>query len=305
MFDQAIQKIQYHAKRWIGLLLFMVCAIAIYFQLATQQDWTKNGQAFRSIFGAIPFFQWWILVLLMGLNLGIESYKWKLLVATQESISIAKAIRSVFVGQAFAFFTPNRVGEYAGRTLFLLPGNRLKGVAQMAWASYAQLLITILVGSIAFFWNHPFFLWMRWFAPVVAIFSVFVYFYDKAWKGIGRFLNKLQIPFRLKWQLLGYSFVRYLVFTAQYVWAAKMLGMDIPIMAIVSSIAILFLFLAILPTVSLTELVVRGQLLLMLLAPWYSNALMVLSLSTLIWLVNFLLPSIIGSLLLLGYRLNQ
>lgn len=305
MFYPSLQNIQHYAKRWAGVLLFVVCAVAIYFQLVGNPNWAKNGQTFRAIFTAIPLFQWLILALLMCINLWIESVKWKLLVDTQESISYSKAIRSVFVGQAFAFFTPNRIGEYAGRTLLLHPGNRLKGVAHMAWASYAQLLITILVGSIAFFWNHPLFLWMRWFAPFIALLSFFVFFSNKEWKGMGRFLNKLQIPIQVKWQLLGFSLVRYLVFAFQYIWAAKMLGIPISALALVSCIAIMFLFLAILPTVSLTELVVRGQLLLLLLAPWYSNAIMVLSLSTLIWLVNFLLPAIIGSLFLLGYRLNQ
>jgi hypothetical protein len=305
MFYQTVQIIQQHAKRWVGLLLFVVCAIAIYFQVAGNQNWAKNGQVFIAIFAAIPFFNWVVLVLLMFLNLYIESYKWKLLVDTQATISISKAIRSVYVGQAFAFFTPNRVGEYAGRTLLLPAGKRVQGLGQMAWASYAQLVITMFIGSVALFWKHPFFEWMRWLSPLLVLISLFLFFYDKEWKGIGRFLNQLQIPVRLKWQLLGYSFVRYLVFTTQYVWAANMLGMDISLLEITSAVAILFLFLAILPTVSLTELVVRGQLLLLLLSPLYTHAMLVLALSTLIWLVNFLLPAIIGSLLLLGYSLNQ
>jgi hypothetical protein len=81
--------------------------------------------------------------------------------------------------------------------------------------------------------------------------------------------------------------------------------MEIPFWVLGSSIAVLFLFLSILPTISITELVVRGQLLLLILAPWYSNGLMIIVLSSLIWAVNFLLPAIIGACLLLGFRLKQ
>lgn len=84
-----------------------------------------------------------------------------------------------------------------------------------------------------------------------------------------------------------------------------MLQMNIDFISIAISVSILFLFLSILPTISITELVVRGQLLLLILAPFCHDKMMIISLSSIIWGVNFLLPSIIGAILLLGYRLNR
>ena len=189
--------------------------------------------------------------------------------------------------------------------MFLETGNKAKGVAQMAWTSYAQLLVTIIIGTVALFWNSPFFPWLKWASPLIAILAVIVFFYDRQWKGWMTFLNKLQIPTQSKITLLLLSFLRYSVFTFQYAWAAKMLGMEIPFWVLGSSIAVLFLFLSILPTVSISELVVRGQLLLLILAPCYPNEAMVIVLSSLIWVVNFLMPAIIGACLLLGFRLKQ
>jgi hypothetical protein len=96
-----------------------------------------------------------------------------------------------------------------------------------------------------------------------------------------------------------------LVFLLQYLCVANMLNLNIGMGPLISSIAILFLCLSILPTISLTELVVRGQLLLLLLAPFCHDQMMIVSLSTFIWSVNLLVPAIIGALLLLRYRLNQ
>jgi hypothetical protein len=175
----------------------------------------------------------------------------------------------------------------------------------MAWTSYAQLLVTIMVGTVALFWNAPFFPWLKWASPFIAVVAIIVFFYDRQWKGLLGVLNKLQIPTQSKITLLALSFLRYGVFTFQYAWVAKMLGMEIPFWVLGSSIAVLFLFLSILPTISITELVVRGQLLLLIVAPWYPNELMIIVLSSLIWVVNFLIPAIIGACLLLGFRLKQ
>jgi hypothetical protein len=46
-------------------------------------------------------------------------------------------------------------------------------------------------------------------------------------------------------------------------------------------------------------------LFLLLMAPFYQNDIMLIALTTLIWIVNFLIPSIIGAVLLLGFRLKQ
>ncbi|MFM2439954.1 MAG: hypothetical protein RLZ16_953 [Bacteroidota bacterium] len=305
MFKKVIQIIINYGRKWFGFLLFIICAIAIYKEAISNKNWAAYGVEIQQQLLQTAFTYWLILLLLMGFNFAIEALKWKLLVEKNNPIGFLKSLRSVFVGQAFAFFTPNRIGEYIGRTMFLETVNKAKGLAQMAWTSYAQLLVTIIVGTVALFWNLPFFPWLKWASPLIALSAIIIFFYDRQWNGWLAVLNKLQIPTHSKITLLILSFLRYGVFTFQYAWAAKMLGMEIPFWVLGSSIAVLFLFLSILPTISITELVVRGQLLLLILAPWYSNGLMIIVLSSLIWAVNFLLPAIIGACLLLGFRLKQ
>ncbi len=305
MFKNTVNLLVSFGKKSLGFLLFIVCGVAIYKKVLENENWAQYGEKIKAQFLTISFNQWVILLLLMCLNFFIESIKWHHVVAKNNPISISKSIRSVFVGQSFAFFTPNRIGEYVGRTLFLEEGNKMIGMAQMAWTSYAQLLITILVGSLALTINLPFYPWLKWLSPLLGIVASFLYFYRKEWKGWAVYFNILQIPTASKARLLLLSFFRYFVFTLQYVWAAHMLGMQIPLLDLVSSIAVLFLCLSILPTISITELVIRGQLLLVILAPFYPIKIMIISLSTLIWVVNFLLPAIIGTFLLLGYRLKQ
>ena len=226
-------------------------------------------------------------------------------IASTNTFNIGQALKAVLVGQAFSFFTPARSGDYVGRTLFLAPGTKLKGITQMAWASYAQILMTICFGCFALFWNLPFLPWLKWVAPFGACIALFLFFYNQPLKGWLSKINLLQIDATLKWKLLGLALARYTIYLLQYNWAAEMLSIPIGWMDLSIGIMALLFFLSMIPAISLTDLVIRGQLFLLLMAPFYQNDIMLIALTTLIWIVNFLIPSIIGAVLLLGFRLKQ
>ncbi len=313
MYRTFLSSIYPLAKKSIGFLLFLLCSIAIYYKVLHDVAWNQFIQTMLLQLKAIPVFDWMVLLVLFCLNFLLEAYKWKWVIYTISPISLFKAIESVFVGQAFAFFTPNRVGEFAGRTLFLPTADKLAGMTKMAWASYAQLLATIVMGCIALGLNvsfypiiqGPWLVMVKWVSPLVGCIALLLFFYQRNWTGCLSFLNKVKVATNLKVHLLWLSLVRYLVFLLQYVWVARMLQLNIGILPLIFSVAILFLCLSILPTISLTELVVRGQLLILLLAPFSQDPLMIVAVSTFIWSVNFLAPAIIGAFLLLRYRLNQ
>ena len=154
MNQERFKKIRTTLNNSIGFILFLVCAVAIYNKVASNDNLNEFGDQIKQQFYTIGFFQWAVLIILFVLNYLMESIKWKLVLAELNPTSILKSFKSVLVGQAFAFFTPARSGDYVGRILFLAPGNKLKGLAQMAWASYAQLLITLFFGSKIY--NTPF-----------------------------------------------------------------------------------------------------------------------------------------------------
>jgi Uncharacterised protein family (UPF0104). len=73
--------------------------------------------------------QLWLAVALMPVNWALETYKWYVLVNKFQPISFAKSFESVLSGLSFAMNTPNRIGEYGGRILYLQPAFRLRGIA--------------------------------------------------------------------------------------------------------------------------------------------------------------------------------
>ena len=90
-----------------------------------------------------------IVFFLMILNWMIEAQKWKYLIQFEEPVSFARAFRGVLTGTAISFFTPNRVGEFAGRILVLKPEHRIRGALATLVGSVSQLLVTILTGLLA------------------------------------------------------------------------------------------------------------------------------------------------------------
>ena len=305
MKEVLINRLRSWGNKSIGLILFVVCLVAIYNKVAHNENLNQYSADIRIQFEKVTFFEWAVLVLLFLLNYLMEAIKWQNLLASWSPISIFKSYKSVLIGQAFAFFTPARSGDYVGRILLLPPGSKIKGVAQLAWSSYAQLIITISIGSITLFFNLPFFPWIKWFMPLGLIAALFVYFHPGQFKGWLNKINKLQIENKLKLNLLVISFLKYIVFVLQYTWAVSMLNIPIAPINLWIALGVLFLLLSIIPSISLTDLVIRGQIILVLLEPYYNNSLMLICLSTIIWAVNFLLPAIIGTFLLINFRIKQ
>ena len=292
-------------NKLIGFILFVICAIAIYNKVLQNENLNQYGADLKIQLAKIHWSAWLLMACLLTLNYTIEAIKWKSVIAATNKFNTLQALRAVLVGQAFSFFTPARSGDYVGRTLFLAPGTKLKGITQMAWASYAQILMTICFGCFALFWNLPFLPWLKWVAPLGGIIALFLFFYNQPLKGWLSKINLLQIDKALKWKLLALALARYSIYLMQYNWAAQMLSIPVDWIDLSIAMMALLFFLSMIPAISLTDLVIRGQLFLLLMAPFYQNDVMLIALTTLIWIVNFLIPSILGAILLLGFRLKQ
>ncbi len=293
------------ANKAIGFILFIICAIAIYSKVMTNDNLQKYGGSIKEQFLKITWIEWLVLLVLFFFNYLLEAVKWKQALKYLNPMTLGQSFKSVLVGQAFSFFTPVRSGDYVGRILFLAPENKLKGLAQMAWTSYAQLLVTLFLGTIGLFFNLPFLPWLKWLAPFITLAAFIIYFSKGQFKGWLKKLTSLQISNELKIQLVILSLLRYSIFILQFTWVVTILALPIPILDLWIALVVLLLCLSIIPAIALTDLVIRGQLIVLLLAPYYTNSLMLICFSTIIWAINLLLPAIIGSFLLLGFKIKR
>ena len=131
---------------FLGPLLFIYLSVSIYRQINRQPDLEHAWQQLKiSFLGTGASSLSFIIILMLG-NWGIEAMKWKLAIEKIQPISFIKSLKAIFSGVSFSVTTPNRVGEYFGRVLYMKEGNRLKAISLTIVCSISQLLVTLWMG---------------------------------------------------------------------------------------------------------------------------------------------------------------
>lgn len=260
-------------------------------------------------------------VLLMLLNWSIEALKWRVLVREVERMPFVRAFAAVVAGTSIGLITPNRVGEFAGRVLFLRPDHRVRGAFATLLGSIAQFVVTVLVGALFLFLfpldfvdQEPGALWpvVRWCALLIGGATVFLYFSPGTLEWVflavpwsRRFERQVRVLGAFRGQRLTVvatlSGLRYAVFTLQFAWLLHTVG-AVPWSTACARVPVIFLVTTLIPTTALTELGVRGSVTDTLVSG--GDPVGVVVSSILIWAVNIALPALVGSLILLVARIR-
>ena len=117
-------------------------------QLGKQPHWRESlHQMFLAAFGEQ---RWKLFGMfgLMGVNWALESKKWQIAMKPVQPIRFLRAFKAVLAGTCIASFTPNRVGEYLGRMLYVNSGNKLLSIAPTILCSMSQMLVTLIAGTV-------------------------------------------------------------------------------------------------------------------------------------------------------------
>ena len=259
-----------------------------------------------------------VVVVLMFANWLLEVVKWQYLCRPIERISFWKATQSVFCGLTWAVFTPNRIGEYGGRVMFLQPRKRIFGVVAMGVGALSQLVLTSVAGSLSVAWFvNRFFevgtvggiaIWLL--AALYASFFLMLYFnvrWINSWIQRIGFLRKFHRFFEI---LTRYSskelttvflnaLARFVIFTSQYCILMLVIIPDIELVPMVLLIFILFFVQAALPTLDLFDFGVRSITASYLYAHVTDQDIAVMAIASCIWFINLILPAILGSVFVL------
>lgn len=309
-------------KKILGIVLkiaiLVLVAWALYRKLSNHQNLREFERLMHNLGTDVVVTTLSVVVTLMFANWFLEAVKWQYLCRYIERISLWKAIQSVFCGLTWAVFTPNRIGEYGGRVLFLKPRKRIFGVVAMGVGALAQLVLISVTGSLSIAWFvNRFFdigtvagiaLWLL--AAVYAGFFLTLYFHVRwieDWiKRIG-FLRKFHRFFEI---LTRYSrrelvivflnsLARFVIFTSQYCILMVVIIPDIDFLPMLLLIFILFFVQAALPTLDLFDFGVRSVTASYLYAHITDQDIAVMAIASCIWFINLILPAILGSVFVL------
>lgn len=275
--------------------------------------------------------KWWFfcLFVLMFFNWGIEAKKWQLLAGAIEDVNYFKACKAVLSGVAMGLFLPNGIGEYFGKIVFMKEGNRLRSVSLTIVGSLSQLIVTIAGGLIGLIslrfgawqnataFNGISAFWVNVIISMIAmgiLLLLFIYF------KIGWLTSLLErAPFiqKYKWliehlesferqeltRILLLSFIRYLIFIVQYLIALYIFGVGLNMADAAFTTSVLFLVLAVLPTIPFADIGVRSEAGRQLFGILSTNTLGIVVTTAGIWFINLVIPAVAGSLFILSIKI--
>lgn len=258
----------------------------------------------------------WLVIAFMPVNWALETVKWKYLLKKFHNISFFRSFQAIMTGVSVSFFTPNRVGEFGGRILYLPPKKRIQGVTASIVGSISQLAVTIifgLIGLITFTIINPGILLVPNVVLIPASFSLlvislFVYFRSSK---VFQWFEKRKLPKNLirffhscasySTKELGYalmwSSVRFVVFCSQMalvMYAVVEFTSAPSVLEMMYLVPLYFFAITLIPTIGVSEVGTRGLILAQIMYDKASEPDLILA-GTLVWLINVILPALIGT----------
>lgn len=309
---------------FLGPVLFIWLSWSIYQEIKSQPDIEGAWLHIRESFSSPLLLNFIGVILLMILNWGLEAKKWQLAVKPVQSVSFPKAFRAILSGVSFSVSTPNRVGEYLGRVLYMDEGNRLRTIAVTMVSSMSQLIITLVIGLAGLIVLKPVIekqqlvsgLWLLVLVYGVLVVTVLLLLFYFRLHWLARWMAR--IPFlkkqvylieavasfdnRVLLQMLGLSMLRYGVFILQYYLLYIFFDVSIGWWNCCWTVSLSFLLMAVIPTFAIAELGIKGKVALLITGLFSSNKAGIFFTTAGIWFINLVIPAIAGSLLILGLR---
>lgn len=260
-----------------------------------------------------------LVLLLMPLNWGIESYKWKTITHRVEKITYSTSLKSIFSGICVGNLAPGRAMEFLAKIFFFKPENRPTVTVLHFINGMFQMLITVTVGmiSVALKLNQTNDASNFIYYVIIAGFCLIAFF---CWAILNvSFIQKklafikwfrvhetqnIQFSRRLIFQLISLSIIRYLVFTTQFYILFNSLSPQNNLPETFMSIAAYFMLTSLIPMVSFIEPAIRAAIALFVFNNVGDNTIIVVLSSTFVWIINVVFPSIIGYIIILKEKID-
>jgi uncharacterized membrane protein YbhN (UPF0104 family) len=251
------------------------------------------------------------------LNWFLEIIKWQQLVSTLKPIRFKQAMLQSLSSHTASIITPNKIGEYGAKALYFK--TRKKQIMLLTFlGNFLQLAATFLFGIfgiIYLFLNFDIAIPYRKIGRLLVYTSVFVIGLFRISKHKKAYLfgfstNKFkqalkQVPKAIIWKTYVLALLKYLVFSSQFYFLLQLFQVDLTFFQAYIMISSIYLISAMLPMFSLFDFVIKGAVAVWLFEKMGISPEIILSITTIMWLFNFVFPAILGSFGVLNYSKSQ
>ena len=304
---------------FFALIKISLVVIAFYF---IYQKLTKNNSLDLSDFvhissknKAFSFNSTFFLMILTGFNWFFEILKWQQLVSSVQKISFKKSIEQCLGSLTVSLLTPNRIGEYGAKALYFSFNYRKRVLLINVINNLLQMLVTLVLGIIGILLLsqsqnlHSTGLKFIYILLIGISFCALIIFIIRktnikmrgfSFESLKLFL--FQFPKKIITLGLLFSLFRYLMFSFQFFYLLLIFGVEISYLEAMKYITSMYLLASIIPSIFLFDVVIKGSVALYLFTLIGIDELIILSIVTCMWILNFVMPSIIGSFYVLHFK---
>lgn len=256
-----------------------------------------------------------MLLSLTFFNLLIEILKWKILVSHVKKITFYKATIQSLASLTTSIFTPNRIGEYGAKAVYY-KRDKSKILLLNLIGNLNQLSVTIIFGVIGlvFFIStyeieiNPY--RVRRFGYLIG-FIILIGLGTKRlrifgfipWIKFREFVKN--ISFNIHFKVFLYSCIRYLIFSHQFYFLLLIFGIEESYFTLIYLIFTMYIIASFIPSISLFDWAIKGTVAIFIFNFIQVPEITIVSVTMLMWILNFALPSIIGSYYVLSFKLPK
>ena len=298
----------------IKLTIVFVCAYFIWQKLNNNTLLSFNE--FKNVLSQSKVFSLkncsFLLIFTFG-NWFLEILKWKTLVKELKKISIFTAAKQSLASLTASLITPNRIGEYGAKALYFKKKNSIQIMHLNLIGNLHQLVATVFFGFLGFIYfykNYPINFDLSNFYNVLILTCASCILIIVLWKLL---LSKLEIfrngivkiKTKTHLKIALYSFFRYLIFSHQFYFLLMIFKTNITYIEAITAISSMYLLSSFIPMLSIFDAVLKGSVALFIFGILGVNSITILSITTLMWLLNFVIPSIVGSYFIITFSPKQ
>lgn len=308
-------------KRFIFLLIklaIVLCAFYFLFrQLANNEllSFTQLKQQ-RTVLFSKNF--WLILTLLLftDVNWILEIFKWKSLASFEKKINFFEAYEQCFSSLTASIITPNRIGEYGAKALYFEKNLQKKVMVLNLAGNLSQLTVTIFFGIFGMYFlisNFKIGLFTFNTAKFLIFLNILLLFFLIG-KNLGftkylaaltlkilRYLKELPLKIHLK--TMVYSLLRYLVFSHQFYFLIRLFEVETDYFTLINLIFCTYFLASVIPSLAIFDWVIKGSVAVVIFGFIGINPLTIVTVTTFMWLLNFAIPALLGSIFVLNFKM--
>ncbi len=313
---------------FLKVLLVVVFLIVIWRQLFVQNDFSKMSEEFVRMVSVDNLWKIVLVFLLMIFNWSTEALKWKTLISQFEKISFINSLKTVLSGLSAGIVTPGNVGDYFGRILLIKPENNRKAILSTFICSISQNIATVIFGLLGLVYSMYFILNFSKYIIIstfftgigIVVFALLVYYnMDLVLRivkrlGFGKYLKKTPFKDDLSTdyisdkalnKVLILSFVRYLIFSTQYLLLFSFFGISGDFIGLISSVFAIFFIQTGIPVPAIANVLARSEIAFLMIGHFTDNKIMILASTLSLWIINLLIPATVGLFVIVRINISK